>query len=156
MFKQFISRPIWSLLLFFVITIAIWVGGKFYSPSIVDAKPYQGGQVELSENGNLVIAEGLVTHSGNSRQGIRFLTIKGQQGEFGTTFFPSHQVSPHTVSISRSTSLLDTLSSRDLLIIPITTETLKVRMRNIIRTDFFMKYFLPLIINTSDSFLTRL
>ena len=89
MFKQFISRPIWSLLLFFIITIAIWVSGKFYSPSIVDAKPYQGGQVELNENGNLVIAEGLVTDSGNSRQGMRFLTIKGQKGEFGTTFFPS-------------------------------------------------------------------
>jgi hypothetical protein len=89
MFKQFISRPVWSLLLFFIITIAIWVSGKFYSPSIVDAKPYQGGQVELSENGNLVIAEGLVTDSGNSRQGMRFLTIKGQKGEFGTTFFPS-------------------------------------------------------------------
>jgi RecG-like helicase len=89
MFKQFISRPIGALLLFFIITIAIWVGGKFYSPSLIDAKPYQGEQIELNENGNLVIAEGLVTHSGNSRQGMRFLTVKGHQGEFGTTFFPS-------------------------------------------------------------------
>ncbi|OIP68415.1 MAG: hypothetical protein AUK48_15910 [Oscillatoriales cyanobacterium CG2_30_44_21] len=89
MFKQFISRPIWSLVLFFIITTAIWIGGKFYSPSVVNAKSYQGGQVELSENGDLVIAEGLVTDSGNSRQGMKFVTIKGQSGEFGATFFPS-------------------------------------------------------------------
>ena len=99
MFKQFVSRPVWSLLLFFIITITIWVSGKFYSPSIVDAKPYQGGQVELSENGNLVVAEGLVTHSGNSRQGMRFLTIKGQKGEFGITFFPSLGKLPFTPRI---------------------------------------------------------
>ena len=82
--KVYIALSIFCSLLF-----TIWLVGKSYSPDISNAADYHGEFFERSEKNQLVKAKGIVTKSWTNSQGMTFLKVKGTEGEFGVSFFPS-------------------------------------------------------------------
>ena len=111
---------------FLIATFAIWVAGKFYSPPLSTALSYSGEQVTVSSIGKFVSAEGIVTNSRRSQQGIRFLTIEGKEGQFGVSFFPSLgklSFIPRKGDFIRVAGLLDTYKQKP-QISPLSTKTI--------------------------------
>lgn len=111
---------------FLLVTFTIWFAGKFYSPPLSTASNYSGEQVTVSSIGKFVSAEGIVTNSWRSKQGIRFLTVKGQEGQFGVSFFPSLgklPFVPREGDLVKVTGLLDTYQQKP-QISPLSTKTI--------------------------------
>ena len=125
MSKTFFSKT--KLIVGFLIaTFTIWFTGKFYSPPLSTALNYNGEQVVVSSVGKLVSAEGVVLNSWRSKQGMRFLTVKGQEGQFGVSFFPSLgklPFVPREGDLVKVTGLLDTYKQRP-QISPLSTKTI--------------------------------
>lgn len=110
---------------FLLATFTIWFTGKFYSPPLSTASNYSGEQVTISSVGKLVNAKGVVINSWRSKQGMRFLTIKGQEGKFGVSFFPSLgklPFVPREGDLIEVTGLLDTYQQKP-QISPLSTKT---------------------------------
>lgn len=84
-----IFQPTKILTVFFILTLILWVSGKFYKLPRNSATPYNGEKVNPSQVGNFVIAKGLVTSIYETRQGIKIISIKGNRGEYSISIFPS-------------------------------------------------------------------
>ncbi len=126
MLKALSSQPKLLILGFFLAVFAIWFAGKFYSSPLYTASNYNGEQVTISSVGQLVSAEGIVVNSWRSKQGMRFLTIKGQEGQFGVSFFPSLgklSFVPREGDLVKVTGLLDTYKQYP-QISPLSTKTI--------------------------------
>jgi hypothetical protein len=109
--KLFQAKIKYNLYFFFAITFIIWIFGKFYKLPFNEAEIYSGQPFSLSQQGQLVLAEGTVKRAGKSRQGITFLTIQGEQGEFSASFFPSLGKLPFNPRVGDSISVLGLLGS---------------------------------------------
>ena len=120
------SHPKVLMLEFFLVTLTIWFAGKFYFPPISTASNYNGEQVYISSVGKLVSTEGVVVNSWRSKQGMRFLTIKGREGQFDVSFFPSLgklPFVPREGDLIKVTGLLDTYKQKP-QISPLSTKTI--------------------------------
>ncbi|MBE9195575.1 OB-fold nucleic acid binding domain-containing protein [Synechocystis sp. LEGE 06083] len=109
--KLFQAKTKYNLYFFLAITFIIWICGKFYRLPFDEAETYTGQTFSLSQQGKLVLAEGTVKRAGKNRQGITFLTIQGEQGEFGASFFPSLGKLPFNPRVGDYISVLGLLGS---------------------------------------------
>ncbi|QOV21836.1 OB-fold nucleic acid binding domain-containing protein [Anabaenopsis elenkinii] len=87
--KKFVTEPRYPLILFAGITFVIWIFGKFYQPILSEAQVYSGESISSNSIGQLVVSEGIVINSYRNKQGIQFLTLKSENGEYRVSFFPS-------------------------------------------------------------------
>lgn len=125
MFKTFFTTTKLAIG-FLLATLVIWLSGKFYFPPLSTASKYNGEQVTISSVGKLVSAKGVVTNSWRSKQGMRFLTVKGQEGQFDVSFFPSLgklPFVPREGDLVKVTGLLDTYKQKP-QISPLSTKTI--------------------------------
>lgn len=115
MMKAFTSHPKLPLVCFGIVVFALWIAGKLYSPPLSTASLYSGEPISPASIGQLVTAEGNVTKTWRNKQGMRFLTVKGQQGKFGVSFFPSLGKLPYIPregDMIRVAGLLDTYKDK--------------------------------------------
>lgn len=114
-FKKFVTQPQLPFVVFICITCVIFVFGKFYKPIVSQAFIYSGESISSTSMGQLVTSEGTVIKSYRSKQGIQFLTLKGQNGEYGVSFFPSLgklSFTPREGDLVKVVGLLDTYKNK--------------------------------------------
>lgn len=124
--KKFVTQPQLPFVVFICITCVIFVFGKFYKPIVSQALIYSGESISSTSIGQLVTSEGIVIKSYRSKQGIQFLTLKGQNGEYGVSSFPSLgklSFVPREGDLVKVTGLLDTYKNKP-QISPLSSESI--------------------------------
>lgn len=87
--KKIVTEPQYPFIIFVCATSIIWTVSKFHKPRLSEAFIYSGEPISSNSIGKLVVSEGIVIKSYRSKQGIQFLNLKGQKGEYTVSFFPS-------------------------------------------------------------------